>query len=265
MKKIILSLGLFIFTNHLSANNLFNSDAPCLHEYEYIDLSDLYRIYKNNSSSLKNYGNAFIHSRLVLVEKHIQVIENTIRPENIWKKKCELLGAGLFLTGIFGFAGFITAKTFLQQYAEFTLKKFKKISIPYSWVEILRRGENLPDKQFSSKEKRYLKKFGFETVESHEVQYIDNMQYIQTWTIDPLKLSPLIREKFNYLALEHNIPLKKRELFLQGFMSTSSLASAAALGLYCLYQAFYQEDILVEQLELANEVHKLLKSIENSR
>jgi len=264
MKKIILSLGLLIFTNSLSAS-LFNSGAPFLHEYEYIDLSDLYRIYKNDSSSLKNYGTAFIHSRLVLVEKHIQVIEHTKRPENIWKRKYELAGCGLFIAGLFGFAGFITAKEFLQQYAEFTSKKFKAISIPYSWVETLRQGENLPDKQFSSKEKRNLKKFSFEKVESLNVWRVGNTTYTQTWTVDPLKLPHRIREKFNYLALDHAIPTKKRELFMQGLLSTGIVASAAGLGLYCLYQALYQEDILAEQLELAKEAHKFLESIEKSR
>lgn len=258
MKKIILYLILLGQTNLLFPTSSLTG-IPSLQEYESIDLRDLYNMYKKDQSLLHNYGNPFLDSRLILLDKRIQIIHYTLHPDNIGKQKALLTALGLFLTGICGGGSFLITQLFLQNRTELKTKKFKQISIPYSWIK------KLPKGQFSAKEKRYLKKFSFEDIEARESYQVGNTTYTR-W--DKRHISQIradMREEFSYLALQYAIPIKKKELFWQGLSSVATFASAIGVGLYSMYQVFYQEDILKEELEQAQEIYRYLQSIKDSR
>lgn len=250
MKKILLSIILITYTNHLISQQRLGHFTQ--EESEILD--SLYESYMEDKLFYKKLSNFDLSIRLAVLSKNIQLLS-----QDICLNKSIPILSGLTSLAIMTCFALEPIRSLYKLYAQFISRKFKDIHIPFHWIE------KLSSTIINPKEKEYLKRFSFEKL------YVDYKEdpFFQHWSTDPQTgkikiiaqddivkdriacLSFIENEKIIYLALQSAI----RDLKWQAKTSVFCILMYLGIGI-CLSIPFFEKAISYE----AKTQEKLLKT-----
>ncbi|HLC06963.1 MAG TPA: hypothetical protein VJJ26_02125 [Candidatus Babeliales bacterium] len=280
MKKILLYLTVLTFVISLSSNNFDSAsiqrniswqDVQRLQEAarardiltseERLCFNCLCQNYKDDPLFYKTKDIDFINYALENLSKHIRILENDSRPENIHKEKIAFTIAGLIPAMLLMYMGGFDATFYLcRKHWELISGKFEDIYIPSKLFE------GLSSEKFSLKEKRYLKRFSVEKIVSWDYgiwHYNNSTDKDREKTAT--KLSHRNKEKLKYSALRYEVNQHKTQLKSDLLCPIIILLGAIACGLPAFYSTLYCAETTAEKLKLARKLYKLFKEEKEHR
>lgn len=265
MKKILLSLILIAYTNHLLAEQSPTHLALTQEESEILDyLNDSYI---QDKLFYKNFSHDDLALSLDILSKEIQLLNKEMLPKNIRRVKSFLIALGVIPLSIAICFTAPFSQVLYKLYTQFKSGKFKDITLPLYIIE------KLPSKTISREEKRYLKRFSFEKQYFEYVidpfasklvidpttgrpRYISQEEVIQNKIAN---LSPAEQEKIKYLALRSAITDLKLQALGHGCLIFIVLIVGAFYSSPFFYGAFMYEVEIQEKIKTYKKLYNLLK------
>lgn len=253
---------LITYTNHLPAQQ--SPTHLTLTQEESKILAYLNDSYLQDELFYKKLSNADLALSLDILSKKIQALNNEMLPEN--SRRLKLISLGLIPLSVAICFAAPFGQELYKLYTQFTLGKFKDITLPFSIIK------KLPSKTISKEEKRYLKRFSFEN------QYFE---YIKDpflkWSTDPktgrrryisqeqeirdeiANLSPTEQEKIKYLALRSALTDLKLQALGHACLILTVLTIGAFYSIAFFYGTFIHEVKIKEEIKINKKLYNLLK------